>query len=47
MVKELRLPHLKKTLTTNEMTSSQWHGINYMEYIVKKYIQIYCGKIFL
>jgi hypothetical protein len=47
MVNEFKLPHLKKTLIANEMTSSQWHESNYMEYIVKKYIQIYCGKIFL
>jgi hypothetical protein len=47
MAKEFRLPHFLKTLIVDEMILSQWHEFNYMEYIVKKYIQIYCGNIFV
>jgi hypothetical protein len=41
------MPHLKKALTTNEMTSTRWPKFNDVEYLVKQIHQNLSWKNYL
>jgi hypothetical protein len=47
MVEEFDMPHLKKNLIVDEMTSLRWHEFNKWNIMLNKYIETCHGKIVL